>query len=43
MTISRSQMRQQITNPPNKKKFKKKRVRVVSGNKRTSKSKLFTT
>ena len=34
MTISRSQMRQQITKGPQKKKFiKKKRIRIVSGNK----------
>ena len=34
MTISRSQMRQQITKAPQKKKFlKKKRIRIVSGNK----------
>ena len=35
-------MRKQITNPPNKKKFKKKKIKIVSGNKKYSKSKLFT-
>jgi len=43
MAISRSQMRQQISKPPQKKKFnKKKRVRIVQGNKGKSKSKIFT-
>ena len=43
MAIGRGSMRQQITKGPQKRKFlKKKRVRVVSGNKNKSKSRLFT-
>tara|TARA_R100000742_G_C4265154_1_gene83146 strand:+ start:492 stop:638 length:147 start_codon:yes stop_codon:yes gene_type:complete len=43
MAMNRGSMRQQVTKGPQKKKFiKKRRVRVVSGNKRRSKSRLFT-
>jgi len=46
MAISRSQMRQQISKGPQKKKVglyrKGKRVRIVQGNKGKTKSKIFT-
>ena len=43
MAIGRGSMRQQITKGPQKRKFiKKRRVRIVQGNKNKSKSRLFT-
>ena len=43
MAIGRGSMRQQITKGPQKRKFlKKKRVRIVQGNKKKTKSRLFT-
>ena len=43
MAIGRGSMRQQITKGPQKRKFiKKRRVRIIQGNKNKSKSRLFT-